>query len=124
MLMYLVTLTTVFSPHLIPKNKDIRIYEWFKYIIFIREMFFFSDCSEFHIHSIDTHREVLSWGQSSDANLKAFDENIEDMNTYKSNHERVDKPHEEVLGNHNRGGVSNGGHTGDGDFEHALREVE
>ena len=42
------------------------------------------------------------------------------MNTSKSNHERVDKPHAEVLGDHNGGGVGHGSRTGNGDLEHAL----
>lgn len=45
------------------------------------------------------------------------------MNINESNHERVDKPHEELLGNHNGDCVSNGSHTGNGDFEHAVRAV-
>lgn len=62
-------------------------------------MFLFYYFSEFHNHPSTGLQMVLSWGQSSDANLRVFDENVEGMNINKSDYEKVDISHEEVLGN-------------------------
>lgn len=81
------------------KKKYLWISEWPKCIISNGKMFLFYYFSGFHNHPSTGSQMVLSWGQSSDANLRVFDENVEDMNINKSDHEKVDMPPEEVLGN-------------------------